>query len=108
MAVAPAGVLYAKAERTRIIPEVRRVPDRATDGPATRSLVTLKCARRARRAGPVLLGREHREEQLLVYLQPAGIKRLKMIGVQEDRAVFHLVAEAVNEWFQRRGLPPVA
>jgi hypothetical protein len=48
------------------------------------------------------------KEQLLVYLFPAGVKELKLIGVEEDRSTSELVAEAVNEWLQRRGRPPVA
>lgn len=47
-------------------------------------------------------------EQMLVYLQPEGIKQLKRIGVEEERSGSELVAEAVNQWFQKRGLPPVA
>ena len=47
-------------------------------------------------------------EQMLVYLFPEGIKELKLAAVEGNRTVSSIVGEAVNEWLQRNGRPPVA
>jgi hypothetical protein len=47
-------------------------------------------------------------KQLLVYMFPEGIKELKLIAAEEGRTMSSLVSEAVNEWLQKRGRPPVA
>lgn len=47
-------------------------------------------------------------QQLLTYLQPEGIKQLKRLSVDREESVSALVARAVNEWFQRQQLPPLA
>lgn len=48
------------------------------------------------------------KRQLLVYLQPEGIQALKIEAVKAGSSASAIMAEALNEWFQRRGLPPVA
>ena len=35
-------------------------------------------------------------------------KQLRMIAVQEDRTLQDLLAEAINDLFTKRGIPPVA
>lgn len=47
-------------------------------------------------------------EQLLTYLQPAGIRELKLLGIDQDRPVTDLVTEAVNDLLQKYKRPPVA
>lgn len=47
-------------------------------------------------------------EQLLTYLQPAGIRELKLLGIDLDRPVTDLVTEAVNDLLQKYRRPPVA
>jgi uncharacterized protein YkwD len=49
-------------------------------------------------------------QQLLVYLHPAGVRELKKaVHVEElGESVSAVVAEAVNEWLQKRGLQPLA
>ncbi len=47
-------------------------------------------------------------KQFLVYLQPEGIQALKMIALERETTASEVVAEAVNEWLQRQGRPPVA
>ena len=46
--------------------------------------------------------------QLLVYLQPGGIRELKIAAIDRGTSASAIVAEALNEWFQRNGRPPVA
>lgn len=48
-------------------------------------------------------------EQLLVYLQPEGIRELKLAVLdKEAESVSAIVAEAVNTWLQGRGRQPLA
>lgn len=46
--------------------------------------------------------------QSVFYLQPAGVKELKRLGVEDERPVTDLITEAINDYLQRRGRPPVA
>ncbi len=63
-----------------------------------------QAAPRARDKGRTRGGRK----QFLVYLQPEGIQAIKMIALERETTASEVVAEAVNEWLQRQGKPPVA
>lgn len=48
-------------------------------------------------------------EQLLIYLQPQGIRELKLAVLDGlGHSVSAIAAEALNEWLQKQGRPPVA
>jgi hypothetical protein len=46
--------------------------------------------------------------QFLVRIAPEGIEAVKIAGVQGRRSASAIVAEALNDWFRKNGLPPVA
>lgn len=65
-------------------------------------------AEKREKSSPKRRATKEGREQMLVYLFPEGIKELKLAAVEESRTVSSLVAEAVNEWLQKHGRPPVA
>lgn len=48
------------------------------------------------------------KKPLTVYLDPAVIKQLKMIGLESDSTNQDMVIEALNDFFTKHGKPPIA
>lgn len=47
-------------------------------------------------------------EQFLVYMQPEGKKQVKLLALDRGVSASDCIVEAVNEWLQKHGRPPVA
>jgi hypothetical protein len=41
----------------------------------------------------------------VAWLEPEAIKQLNIVAIQRGRTVQDILAEAVNDWFAREGLP---
>ena len=48
------------------------------------------------------------KKALTVHVDPAVVRQLKMLGVEEERSTQAMVAEALNDFFEKHGKPPVA
>lgn len=46
--------------------------------------------------------------RVTVYLPPRAIRIIKEIGLDENRRLSDIIAEAVDEWLVRRGHPPLS
>jgi len=42
------------------------------------------------------------------FFDPAVSKQMKQIGLEQDRTLQDLMAEAINDLFQKHGKPPIA
>jgi hypothetical protein len=42
------------------------------------------------------------------HFDPAVTKQLKLIGIETDRSLQDMLAEAINDFFQKQGKPPIA
>lgn len=60
--------------------------------------------RRGRKPNAAKSGRE----QFLIYMQPEGKKQIKLLALERGVSASDCVVEAVNEWLQKHGRPPVA
>lgn len=49
----------------------------------------------------------YREDRtnVTVYLEPAAKKRLKLLGVERGHTIHRMVAEALNDFFAKNGVP---
>ena len=60
--------------------------------------------RRGRKPNAAKSGRE----QFLIYMQPEGKKQIKLLALERGVSASDCIVEAVNEWLQKHGRPPVA
>jgi hypothetical protein len=63
----------------------------------------------AERSAPAGSAKSRRSQypSATVYLPPKAIRILKEIGLDENRRLSDLIAEAVDEWLVKRGHPPL-
>jgi len=59
----------------------------------------------ARRAAPVPSARTAKYPSATVYLPPRAIRLLKEIGLEENRRLTDILAEALNDWLVKNGHP---
>lgn len=48
------------------------------------------------------------KKALTVHFDPGVVRQLKMLGIEQDRSTQAMVAEALNDFFEKHGKPPVA
>ena len=48
------------------------------------------------------------KKAITVYFEPDVIKQLKLVGIEEDKSIQDMVAEALNDYFAKHGKAEIA